>query len=28
LAPLLAQITPENLHDGVDFGEAVGKESL
>ncbi len=28
LAELLACITPENLHGGVDFGEPVGKESL
>jgi antitoxin MazE len=28
LAQLLAGITPENLHGGVDFGDPVGKESL
>jgi antitoxin MazE len=28
LAQLLAGITPENLHAGVDFGDPVGKESL
>ena len=28
LAQLLASITPENLHAGVDFGSPVGKESL
>jgi antitoxin MazE len=28
LAELLAAITPENLHDGVDSGASVGKESL
>ena len=28
LAQLLAGITRENLHDGVDFGDPVGKESL
>jgi antitoxin MazE len=28
LAELLAAITPENLHDGVDSGPSVGKESL
>jgi antitoxin MazE len=27
LAELLAGITPENLHGGVDFGDPVGKES-
>jgi antitoxin MazE len=28
LAKLVAGITPENLHGGVDFGDPVGKESL
>jgi antitoxin MazE len=28
LAQMLAGITPENLHGGVDFGDPVGKESL
>jgi antitoxin MazE len=28
LAQLLAAITPENLHGGIDFGNPVGKESL
>jgi antitoxin MazE len=28
LADLLAAITPENLHDAVDFGEPVGREAL
>jgi antitoxin MazE len=28
LAKLLSEITPENLHPGVDFGHPVGKESL
>jgi antitoxin MazE len=28
LSQLLAGITPENLHGGVDFGNPVGKESL
>jgi antitoxin MazE len=28
LAHLLAGITPENLHGGIDFGNPVGKESL
>jgi antitoxin MazE len=28
LAKLLTEITPENLHDGVDFGNPVGKETL
>ncbi|OGV73337.1 MAG: PbsX family transcriptional regulator [Methylophilales bacterium RIFCSPHIGHO2_02_FULL_57_10] len=28
LAKLLADITPENLHTGVDFGVPVGKELL
>lgn len=28
LARLLADITPENLHTGVDFGAPVGKELL
>jgi antitoxin MazE len=28
LAQLLASITPENLHAGVDFGRPVGRESL
>jgi antitoxin MazE len=28
LAQLLAGITPENLHAGVDFGSPVGRESL
>lgn len=28
LADLLAGITPDNLHGGVDFGNPVGKESL
>jgi antitoxin MazE len=28
LAQLLAGITRENLHDGVGFGDPVGKESL
>jgi len=28
LAQLLARITPENLHGGIDFGDPVGKESL
>jgi antitoxin MazE len=28
LADLLADITPDNLHGGVDFGNPVGKESL
>lgn len=28
LARMLADITPENLHYGVDFGDPVGKESL
>jgi antitoxin MazE len=28
LSQLLAGITPENLHGGVDFGSPVGKESL
>jgi antitoxin MazE len=28
LAQLLAGITPENLHGGIDFGSPVGKESL
>jgi antitoxin MazE len=28
LARLLAGITPENLHDGVDFGDPVGRETL
>lgn len=28
LGQLLAAITPENLHGGIDFGIAVGKESL
>jgi antitoxin MazE len=28
LAQLLAAITPENLHGGIDFGCAVGRESL
>ncbi len=28
LADLLAGITPDNLHGGVDFGSPVGKESL
>ena len=28
LDQLLAAITPENLHGGIDFGVAVGKESL
>jgi antitoxin MazE len=28
LAQMLAGITPENLHSGVDFGDPVGKESL
>jgi antitoxin MazE len=28
LAQLLAGITPENLHGGVDFGNPAGKESL
>ena len=28
LAQLLSQITPDNLHDKVDFGAPVGKEVL
>ncbi len=28
LADLLAGITPDNLHGGVDFGNPLGKESL
>jgi antitoxin MazE len=28
LAQLVAGITPENLHGGIDFGDPVGKESL
>jgi antitoxin MazE len=28
LSQLLAGITPENLHGGVDFGDPIGKESL
>lgn len=28
LAQMLAAITPENIHAEVDFGPAVGKESL
>jgi antitoxin MazE len=28
LTQLLAGITPENLHGGIDFGRPVGKESL
>ena len=28
LAKLLAAITPENLHGGIEFGIPVGKESL
>jgi antitoxin MazE len=28
LSKLLSEITPENLHDGVDFGHPVGKETL
>ena len=28
LAQLLSQITPDNLHDRVDFGAPVGKEVL
>lgn len=28
LAHLLAAITPENLHGGIEFGNPVGKESL
>ena len=28
LAQLLSQITPDNLHDQVDFGAPVGKEVL
>jgi len=28
LAELVKRITPKNVHDEVDFGEAVGKEAL
>jgi antitoxin component of MazEF toxin-antitoxin module len=28
LAQMLAAITPENIHDEVDFGRPVGKEAL
>jgi len=28
LAQLLDRITPDNLHDEVDFGPAIGKEAL
>ncbi|MGO9994823.1 MAG: AbrB/MazE/SpoVT family DNA-binding domain-containing protein [Steroidobacteraceae bacterium] len=28
LSRLLAEITPENLHAGIDFGDPVGKEAL
>ena len=28
LAELVKRITPNNLHDEVDFGRAVGKEAL
>jgi hypothetical protein len=28
LARLLAGITPENLHGGVNFGDPIGKELL
>lgn len=28
LDDLIAGITPENLHDAVDFGEPVGREAL
>jgi antitoxin MazE len=28
LSRLLAKITPENLHAGIDFGDPIGKEAL
>jgi antitoxin MazE len=28
LADLVKRITPKNVHDEVDFGEALGKEAL
>ncbi len=28
LSRLLAQITPQNLHAGIDFGDPIGKEAL